>query len=196
MNKYVKIFGIVAVIGGVALAGAAAAFAQSATPTSTPAPFGPGGMMGGYGGGMMGGYSGLMSEYRDLMHAPIAEALGMTLDEFNAALAEGQTPYTLAQEKGVDTAKLQTAMQTGMADALKQAVKDGKLTQAQADQMLARHAQMQAWHAQSGNGRGMMGGGYGGGMMGGRGRGNFGSSGFNGNCPHLNTPTATPAPTN
>ena len=198
MNRYVKIIGIAAVVGVVALVGAAIALAQPPSPTQIPGGFGPG-MMGGYAGGggygrgMMGGGFGFMAQYQSLVHAEIAEALGMSLDEFNAALAAGKTPYILAQEKGVDFAKVQTAMQTGMAEALKQAVKDGKITQAQADWMLARHAQMQAWHA-SGAQPGGVGprGGFGPGMMGGQ----FGPGGFNGACPHLNnTPNTVPAPT-
>jgi hypothetical protein len=174
MNKYVKIIGLAAVIGIVALAalaGAAVAFAQSGTPTS-PAGTCPG-AAGGYGAGMMGGYGmmgggyGVMAEYRDVIHAKIAEALGLSLDDFNAALAEGKTSYVIAQEKGVDFATVQAAMQAGMQEALKQAVADGKLTQAQADWMLSHHAQMQTWHAQGG---GPMMGGRGRGMMGGWGR--------------------------
>jgi len=193
MNKYVKIIGVAALIGIVALvalAGAAVAFAQPGNPTPTPPPFGgygPGMMGGGYGimgngAGMMGSGYGFMAEYRDVIHAKIAEALGLSLDEFNAALAEGKTPYQIAQEKGIDFATVQAAMQAGMAEALKQAVADGKLTQAQADAMLSHHAQMSAWHAN------------GGGPMAGRGRGMMGpmgARGFNGACPFAN---ATPNP--
>ncbi len=192
MNKYVKIIGVAALIGIVALvalAGAAVAFAQSGIPTPTPPPFegyGPGMMGGGYGimgngAGMMGSGYGFMAEYRDVIHAKIAEALGLSLDEFNAALAEGKTPYQIAQGKGIDFATVQAAMQAGMAEALKQAVADGKLTQAQADAMLSHHAQMSAWHANGGSpmagrGRGMM--------------GPMGARGFNGACPFANvTPT-------
>ena len=186
MNKYVKLLGIVAVIAVAALAagaGAAGAFANPPAPTQVPGGFGPG-LMGGYGSGMIGGGygrgmmdgGGIMAQYRDIVHAKVAEALGMTLDEFNAALAAGKTPFSLAQEKGVDFAKVQEAMQAGMAEALKQAVKDGQLTQAQADQMLAHHAQMQAWHANGAHPHGHIGG------------------GFNGNCPHGPAVSPTPAP--
>jgi hypothetical protein len=194
MNKYVKIIGIAALIGIVALAalaGAAVALAQSVNPTPTPSPFGgygPGMMGGGYGmmgygAGMMDGYGyGFMAEYRDVIHAKVAGALGMTLDEFNAALASGKTPYSIAQEKGIDFATVQAAMQAGMVEALKQAVADGKITQAQADAMLSHHTQMSAWYANggspmAGHGRGMM--------------GLLGARGYNGACPFAN---ATPAP--
>ncbi len=177
MNKYVRIIGLAAVVGIIAvaaLAGAAIAFAQPGAPTATPPVGACPGASGGYGYGMMGGGYGFMADYCDVIHAKVAGALGLSLDEFNAALAEGKTPYQLAQEKGVDFATVQAAMQAGMADALKQAVADGKLTQAQADAMLSRHAQMRAWGANGGSpmagrGRGMM--------------GSMGARGFNGVCP-------------
>lgn len=174
MNKFVKLVGIAALVGIVALATASVALAQGGTP---PAPFGFGR------GGMMGGYGGWMYQYRDLMHEPIAEALGLSLDELNAALAAGKTPWLIAQEKGIDTATLQAAMQAGHAAALKQAVADGKLTQEQADAMLAHQAQMQAWHAANGYGP-MMGRGF---------RAGNGTGPGYGPC-HGNWATPTPAP--
>ena len=138
--------------------------------------YGRGGMMSGYGpGGMMGGYgsdgygpmmSGVMSP--TVMHTAMAQALDMTLDEFNAAIAAGQTPYQLAQARGVEWATVQAAMTTAMSEQLKLAVADGRITQAQADALLARHAQMQAWHAENG----------------------WGNGGYGGTCPMA----ATPAP--
>src|SRR3972149_5665644 len=150
MNKYAKILGVAAVVGVVALVGVAAVFAQPPAPPQTP---------GGSGPGWMGGGFGLMAEYRDLIHTQIAEALGLTLDELNAELAAGKTPFVIAQEKGIDFAKVQEAMQAAHAEALKQAVDDGKLTQEQADWMLARQAQMRAWQASGERpfGPGMMG---------------------------------------
>src|SRR3990172_8951736 len=80
MNKYVKIIGVAALIGIVALvalAGAAVAFAQSSNPSPTPPPFGGygHGMMGyGMGPGVMGSGYGFMAEYRDVIHAQITEA--------------------------------------------------------------------------------------------------------------------------
>ncbi len=130
MNRYVKIFGLAVLVGMVALVGGAAAFAQSAAPAA---------LAGGCGGTMRG----IMTEYRDQIHARVAEALGLTVEEFDAALAAGQTPFALAQEKGVD---LQAVMQAAHAEILKQAVADGKLTQAQADAITQRHAQMGARH--------------------------------------------------
>ena len=177
MNKYVKLMGVGALVGIVALVGAAVAFAQNTTPSASRCGNGAG-----WHGHMDG--SGVMAEYRDQMHAKIAAALGMTADDFNAALAAGKTPFTIAQEKGIDFATVQPAMQAAHAEALKQAVAEGTakaVTQAQADtlRVLNHQAQMHAHHA---NGVGQMGHGHG--MMGGQG-------GFNGACPFAN---ATPAP--
>src|SRR3989304_1629510 len=153
MNKYSKILVVAPVDGVGALVGVAGVFAQPPAPTQTPGGFGPGmvggeGRMGGGSGpGWMGGGFGLMAEYRDLIHTQIAEALGLTLDELNAELAAGKTPFVIAQEKGIDFAKVQEAMQAAPAEALKQAVEDGKLTQEQADWMLARQPHVHAWQA-------------------------------------------------
>ncbi len=163
MNKYLKIVGVVAVVAVIALVGAAVAFAQ------TP-PDGAGPWNGwGHGNGM-----GLRAADEEVMHAKIAEALGITVDEFEAALAEGKTPYILAQELGVDFAEVRAAMQAAHAEALAQAVADGKITQEQADWMLSHQAQMGARHA------------YGIGPVGPMGRGaHMGSFGGNaGECPY------------
>jgi uncharacterized membrane protein len=174
-GKIVLALSLAVVVFVAALAGAAIAFAQRPTPPTGA--WGPGGMMGnGYGrGGMMGGgygpggmmgngygpmLGGVMSP--TVMHTAMAQALDMTLDEFNAAIAAGQTPYQLAQERGVEWATVQAAMTTAMTEQLQQAVADGRITQAQADALLARHAQMQAWHAENGWGNMPGMGGYGG----------------------------------
>jgi hypothetical protein len=152
MNKYVKVAVIAGLVGLAVLAVAAPAFAQGGTPPTARTPYGPGR------GGMMGGGYGFMAQYQDQMHTALAKALGLSVDDFNAALAAGQTPWQIAQEQGIDAAKLQSAMTEAHAAALKQAVKDGVLTQAQADLMLARQAQMQTWHAAGNYGPGQMGG--------------------------------------
>lgn len=105
-------------------------------------------MMGGYGWGdgpqgsfgpMMGG--GWNAEYRDEMQAAMAEALGVTADELDAALAEGKSPVQIAQEQGVSAAEFHAKMTEAVAEVLKQAVADGKLTQAQVDAMVERMQQ-------------------------------------------------------
>ena len=125
------------------------------------------GMMGGYGAGMMNGaagtgmmngtgYAGNMAAMHQWMTSnngmhtvvwnALAEKLGLTTDELNAQLAQGQTLAQIAETKGVSQSDLAQALQTAMKTGLDQAVAAGTLTQAQADQMLAnmagRYAQM------------------------------------------------------
>jgi hypothetical protein len=72
------------------------------------------------------------------MHAAIADALGMSLDEFEAAIAAGETPATLALELGIDMNVIQEAMDAAHEAALEQAVADGLITQEQADWILSQ----------------------------------------------------------
>ena len=65
-----------------------------------------------------------------------AKALGMTTTELTTTL-QTKTLLTLANEKKVDVTTLRTAMADAEKAAIDQAVKDGKLTQAQADAMKA-----------------------------------------------------------
>lgn len=159
MNQGLKIAGLV--VAGVVLVGASAfaggMVAQAQAPVMGPAMMqgyrGPGGMMqpgtgmmyGAGGAGMMqpgtgmmygAGGGGWMFEYHDQMWEALAKALDMTVDELNAALQSGKTVAEIAEEKGISTEELQQAMLDAHAEVLAQAVKDGKLTQEQADQML------------------------------------------------------------
>lgn len=65
-----------------------------------------------------------------------AKTLGMTSADLTTALRT-KTLLTLAQEKNVDVMKLRTAIADAQKAAIDQAVKDGTLTQAQADTMKA-----------------------------------------------------------
>ncbi len=75
---------------------------------------------------------------RDEMQAVIAGALGMTVDELEAAQAEGKRLPELAAEQGVAVEDIQAAMQAAFEDAVAQALADGTITQTQADQLLER----------------------------------------------------------
>jgi hypothetical protein len=112
-----------------------------------------------------------LKQYID-RQALLAEALGMTVEELEAALAGGQTLWDLMFEKNISPSDLQTNMQAAHEAAVQQAVADGVITQAQADEILAN-----------------------GGLnfFGGHGRGHHGRGGFRGGYPGLETPdTATP----
>lgn len=133
---FVAIFGVVSLVN-----------AQGTTP---PAPEGGWGRMGR---GPMMGATGQYGPMHEDMQAALAEKLGLTVDELNAAHAEGKTFWDLAQEKGLTVEEAQQAMLDARSAALDAMVKDGTITQEQADWMKSRG--------------GMKGGGYGrGGCMG------------------------------
>ncbi len=170
MNTFLKVVGIVTLITITVVAiGATAVLAQG--PHNSM-------MMGageGHGSGM-----GMHRMAMDptTMHTAIAEALGISLEEFEAALAEGKTPFTLAQELGVDFAVVQAAMQAAHTTALQQSVTDGLITQEQADWMLSHQAGMGGGMGHGSMGHGGMG--NGGGMHQGSGSGEH-----NGDCPYM-----------
>ena len=112
--------------------------------------------------------------YAGSMPTLLAEALGMTSEEFQAARAAGQTVAEMAAAQGVELADVVAAVVAPRAELLAQAVADGRLTQEQADTMLATMTEQMTSHFQEqagyGGGCGMRGGGQGyrGGMRGGR----------------------------
>jgi polyhydroxyalkanoate synthesis regulator phasin len=62
-----------------------------------------------------------------------AKTLGMSTNDLTSALRGGKTLLVVAREKNVDVTKLRTAIADAEKAAVDQAVKDGKLTQAQAN---------------------------------------------------------------
>lgn len=102
------------------------------------------GMMGG-GYGMFGytdedgdGY-GPMHDY---MLAGFAEAFGLSVEELQAQLDAGETMYTIAEAQGLTFEEFQALMIEVRTEALNQLVADGVITQEQADWMLSRMARM------------------------------------------------------
>jgi hypothetical protein len=65
----------------------------------------------------------------------LAKALGMTVEELQAALAEDKSLSTLMDEKGLDAATVRQNLQAAYEAAIVQAVQDGVITQEQADEM-------------------------------------------------------------
>ncbi len=113
----------------------------------------------------------------------VAQKLGMTPTELFEALHSGKTLTQIAQEKGVDLANIQTALDANRINEMKaqlaQAVKDGTMTQAEADWWTTGIDKGWVGAGKGGpGGFGMMGGGrghgHGGdfGLFGGRGNGN------------------------
>jgi hypothetical protein len=123
--------------------------------------------------GMMGGAGGF--GYNSVMLPSLASALGLTVEQLQAEFKAGKSALDIATAKGISAEKLQADFLAAHKVALQQLVKDGKLTQAQADAMQDR-ADDQDHPCLTGTvipgqgaGRGgMMGGGYRGGrgMMG------------------------------
>src|SRR4030043_2310155 len=103
--------------------------------------YGPGGVMGGGGigrGGMMGGRgivrgAGIM---HDTMISAFANAVGLTVDEVNTRLSNGETLKEIAIAQGTAEADLPALATQVRKAAMDQAVADGVITQAQADLML------------------------------------------------------------
>jgi hypothetical protein len=97
-------------------------------------------MYGRRGPGMMGdGAYGPMHEY---MEDAIAEALDLSHEEFEQRLAAGETPWSIAEEKGFTAEEFANLMLEARNKALDAAVADGVLTQEQADWMKERMSAM------------------------------------------------------
>ena len=107
-NSVTKLFGgLLATFLLVAAVGTVTAYAQESTPTSQPSQLN-GGRHGGPGG--PGGRQPLSSEAIDA----VAQALGMTSEDVNAALQSGKTFEGLAQEAGVDVQVVRDAIKAFM----------------------------------------------------------------------------------
>jgi hypothetical protein len=149
MNKFVLSVVIVAVIA-VALGTTSFVSAQGPTPQ---APVSGYGMMGGRGarGGMnqsqvsgvgagvntAGSLDGLL---HDGMVAVYAETLGITLEDLNARLENGETMAQIASAQGLTVDQFNALMTDARLQAVDQAVQNGTLTQEQADWMNLRGA--------------------------------------------------------
>ena len=162
---------VMATVLGIAFLGTAGyVYAQTATP---PAPgFGPG-MAGGR--GQRG--SGMIANGQDEMVAAFASKLGISASDLETRLDKGETMAQVAYSKGLPAGQFAAMMTEARAQAVDQAVKDGKLTQQQADWMKQRGAGTTlatGTRASVGGGRGVRG----------NGLGNF----TNSNCPYNTQP--------
>jgi len=72
--------------------------------------------------------------------ALLAEALGLTTEELEAALDGGQSLSELMTTQGIDADTLRTNVQAAYEAAIARAVADGVITQAQADAVLAQES--------------------------------------------------------
>lgn len=69
--------------------------------------------------------------------AIVAEALGMSVEELQAAEEAGQRLSEIIEEQGLDATAVQEAIQKGYEAAVQEAVSDGVITQEQADTFLS-----------------------------------------------------------
>lgn len=161
MKKTLLIVAIVVLALGAL--GVGAVFAQGGNPPSTP--FGNGRGMMGQGYGMMGGQGGY-GVIHDYVEKALAAKLGLTETQVEQELAT-KPMYKIALDHGVAQANLQTFMADVHKTAFAAAVKDGVITQAQADAMLERMSQ-NGYGVNCPMGNGGYGNGRGNGMMGGR----------------------------
>ncbi len=132
MNKWVKIGTLAVALAVVAvLALSASAFAKGPALQGTPSAYGQG-----YGRGMgsLGGRN--WGGTQNSLVAVAAKVLGMSQADLVVAL-DDKTIADVAKEKGVATDKIVDAFLAPRVAALKSAVDANRLTQAQADQMLA-----------------------------------------------------------
>ncbi len=162
-NKWLKLgtlAALAAVVGALVIS--TAAFAQGpagAPPSGVGVGYGLGGRGGGRGGMPLGGASRWGGTDSSLVSVA-AEVLGMDRTALVAALNDGQTIADVAQAEGVALEEIVDAFLAPRADALAQAVADGRLTQAQADTMLAMMkanvtAQLSAPHTVTPRGNGI-----------------------------------------
>lgn len=164
MNKIVIALAVVAVLVG-ALAAVAPVFAQTPGPQ---APAQPGYGMMGAGRGMGGRWQAQGQAFargegylHDEMMAAFAGKLGLTVTDLEKRIEAGETLANIASSKGMTVDQFRALWSEARGEALALAVKNGKITQAQADWMKTRGM---------GAGRGMM-------------------RGLNGDCPYNTTTT-------
>jgi uncharacterized protein YidB (DUF937 family) len=164
--KKIVIGALIGIVLFAAFGAAGYAFALFTNPSSRYAGYG---MMGSRG-GMMGGRfdrndywqsNGEGTQLHESMISALAAKLSLSADDLQSRLDKGETLTQIATSAGIDSSKLESLVTEAHSSVLDQAVKDGTLTQAQADWMKQR----------------------GGGMMFGNGRGGWFSDGRD--CPCL-----------
>lgn len=149
MTKLMKTLMIVALVA-IALGAVGVAYAQSNLPQ-------PGT---GTGYGMMGGRGRMAATdrglYQDILHDYMvtawAEQLGLSVEDVQSRLDQGETMSQIALAQGKTFEEFRTLMVTVRSQAIEQALADGKITQEQADWMKQRGAGMMGGQGVSGRG--------------------------------------------
>ena len=141
MSKWLKIGTLAAALAVFALmALGAAAFAQGPNPQNTPPATGPGYGQGyGMGSGMMGGgmMGGRMGGQQNSLVAVAAKVLGLDQTALVTTLNSGKTIADVAKEKGISADKIVDEFLAPRLAAMKSSVEAKRITQAQADAMIA-----------------------------------------------------------
>lgn len=147
MKKLWKMTGVVVVlVMALALMGAVSAYAQGPNPNPGTARMGPC------------QEAGLINVDQAEMHAAIADALDMTVADFEAARADGTPLYVIAQEQGVDIEDIREAMRDVREAAIEEALAAGTITEEQAELLQSRPGPGGYGYGYGfGNGQGMQG---------------------------------------
>jgi uncharacterized membrane protein len=137
MERFWKVLSLSLIVGIVAVVVVGMVFAQDDTPEPPFDGEGRGPRYGDHGFGVMGHDrgKGFPGHDREEVKARLAEVLGMTVEEFDAAIADGETLASLAEAKGMSLEELRQAMEELFDKALAEAVQEGRITQEQADQI-------------------------------------------------------------
>ena len=141
MKNLFKALAIVAVIG-VALASTSAVFAQGNTPGGSTSNFVGGTMGGGRRGGSQGyqTYATQDGIVHDALVTAFADALGLSIDEVNARLADGETLSDIALSTGMTYDEFVVLFDDIHEQVIDQAAADGLLIQEQARLYFAQEA--------------------------------------------------------
>jgi hypothetical protein len=125
IKKIAAVVGTAVLVTALGLFAVGTVFAEDPTPTpSAPTPWG--------------GAWGRMCRGAGIISDAVTELLGMTPEEIFTERSAGKTLSQIANEKGVTDQQVIDAVLAGQQEAIDQAVADGKITQEQADWLVAR----------------------------------------------------------
>jgi len=132
---------ILLVVAALAVLATGVAVAQEPTP---PIPGGGAGMGPGFGRGGMRGFAANEAEgpLHEYMVKAMADALGISVSDFEGRRDGGETAYQIALDLGISVDKIPALLSDARSKALEAAVADKVITQAQADWMKSRGAGM------------------------------------------------------
>lgn len=138
MKKFLMIGTLIATLV-IGLGAAGVAYAQTATPTAEDA---ASAVTQGFRGGR--GDRQVQYALREYVNTATAEAFGLTVEELDALRDEGKSLVDVAIEQNMTVADFDAKMDAARQSAVEQAVTDGVITQAQADELAALEAERQA----------------------------------------------------